>query len=215
MNKAYEVKDYGAALKWSLKILEIQPADNDTRHMAIYCAYQLNDMDTFHGILEEGWNAGVLTRKDHLMLLGEYYVGEEDYPKVVEVLRPLVQKSPGLTGSLPRQKADEVTKLYQHAVIQMMLSSRETYKKTGPKGRKRAKLPPLSQQGKSRIERLLPHPQNLLLPLLRSKRRPRRRKRRFPKASPASGLSSIRTRNRCWRPSKPAKGVIPQRSNLP
>ncbi|GLI34013.1 DEAD/DEAH box helicase [Desulforhabdus amnigena] len=142
MNKAYEAKDYGATLKWSLKILEIQPADDDTRHMAIYCAYQLKDMDAFHRILEEGWNAGVLTRKDHLMLLGEYYVSEENYPKAVEVLRPLMQKSPGLTGSLPHQKADEVTKLYQHAVIQMMLSSREMYKKTRAKESKARKTPP-------------------------------------------------------------------------
>ncbi len=122
MSKAHKAHDYRTALEYSLKILDLYPADAESRDTAVYSAFQLDDMDAFHRILEDGWKKGVLKRREHLVFLAEHYAGQESYKEAMDVLRRL-QRPGGLVGTLSPQALENANKLYS-AVLQRMLRAR-------------------------------------------------------------------------------------------
>lgn len=108
IDEAYHSGKYKLALNLALKSLKCDPTDDFIRHVAIKCAFKLNQQKTVFSILLKAFHQGILTWREDYLMLGELAFGQNDYELAWRVFQGLASRSFQLTKPLTKSQLKTV-----------------------------------------------------------------------------------------------------------
>ena len=108
---AFVDSDYGRALKWALKALDLEPRHQGIRALALECAGALRDVPTILFILGEMYRDGTLKVREDFLVVGRMAMLHQNFQLAEEVFQALLDdaalEEPRLKGRLTKAMLKE------------------------------------------------------------------------------------------------------------